>query len=108
MKDELLAEYAAKLQEIYDNRTAGDYTFAGVLGEFSKAIADEYVYVRMDMHADSWAGPAPTPLSYHRTLAGAIAAIPENIRTAYGAYPAHGDYVVSFAYEAVKKVRLEA
>lgn len=34
--DEVIAEFAAKLQKIYDERTAGDHTFAGVLVEFSR------------------------------------------------------------------------
>jgi hypothetical protein len=36
--DELLEEYAAKLQEIYDGQTAGDYTFVGVLSEFVRKL----------------------------------------------------------------------
>lgn len=36
--DELIREYEQKLQEIYDNKTAGDYTFYGVLTEFAKKV----------------------------------------------------------------------
>ena len=32
--DELIAQYADKLQSIYDDRTAGDATFVGVLAQF--------------------------------------------------------------------------
>lgn len=43
--DELILEYAAKLQDIYDKRTAGDYTFKGFLSDFvretQKVFADE-------------------------------------------------------------------
>ena len=39
-KDELFHEWADKLQNIYDNQTAGDYTFLGYLGAFAKAYDD--------------------------------------------------------------------
>lgn len=39
--DDLIAETAAKLQDIYDNRTAGDHTFTGVLFEFTLAVQAE-------------------------------------------------------------------
>jgi hypothetical protein len=39
--DELIAEGARQLQEIYDNRTAGDFTFTGVLSEFARAVQRE-------------------------------------------------------------------
>ena len=32
--DEVIRDYVGVLREIYDNRTAGDYTFAGVLATF--------------------------------------------------------------------------
>ncbi len=32
--DQKIARYAKTLQAIYDNRTAGDYTFSGVLATF--------------------------------------------------------------------------
>jgi len=32
--DKLIAEHAAKLQKIYNDGTAGDHTFVGVLAEF--------------------------------------------------------------------------
>lgn len=32
--DRLVHEYSKRLQKIYDERTAGDYTFVGVLGDF--------------------------------------------------------------------------
>lgn len=33
--DVLIREYAGKLQAVYDNRTAGDFTFVGILAEFA-------------------------------------------------------------------------
>jgi hypothetical protein len=39
--DDLIAAYATELQNIYDGRTAGDYTFIGVLSEFARAVQDE-------------------------------------------------------------------
>lgn len=38
--DAAIDEYAAVLQRIYDERTAGDYTFIGVLAGFNMAIRD--------------------------------------------------------------------
>lgn len=32
--DEVIQKYAKRLQSIYDNHTAGDYTFSGVLHKF--------------------------------------------------------------------------
>ncbi len=32
--DELLHQYAERLQDVYDKRTAGDYSFLGILSEF--------------------------------------------------------------------------
>jgi hypothetical protein len=39
--DELIATYAQALQIIYDNRTAGDSTFTGVLFEFAHKVQAE-------------------------------------------------------------------
>lgn len=40
MTDEIIKKYATHLREIYDERTAGDYTFTGVLSEFLRACED--------------------------------------------------------------------
>lgn len=39
-KDDVIAEYAFELQRIYEERTAGDYTFIGVLAEFSREFME--------------------------------------------------------------------
>ena len=39
--DELIREYAGKLHDIYHCRTAGDFTFEGVLSEFARAVERE-------------------------------------------------------------------
>jgi hypothetical protein len=67
---------------------------------------EKYVFVRMDMNADSYNG-MPRMLSIHETLEGAIDAIPKNIRQGYPNRQCFSDYVANFAYEAVRKVRLE-
>lgn len=36
--DYLIDEYAAILRNIYDQQTAGDYTFEGVLAEFVRKL----------------------------------------------------------------------
>lgn len=36
--DELIAEYAEKLERIYNERTAGDHTFTGVLAMFLSEV----------------------------------------------------------------------
>lgn len=38
--DMLIREYADRLQTVYDDRTAGDFTFSGILAEFAVAIFD--------------------------------------------------------------------
>lgn len=38
--DELMRLYAERLQKVYDERTAGDYSFLGILSEFSDHIVD--------------------------------------------------------------------
>lgn len=39
--DSLMLKYAEKLQGIYDDRSAGDYTFLGVLAAYSMHLKDE-------------------------------------------------------------------
>lgn len=41
--EEIAAKYASELQKIYDNRTAGDHTFEGVLFEFYQDLKKEGV-----------------------------------------------------------------
>ena len=36
--DELISKYESIMQSIYDNRTAGDHTFTGVLSEFAREV----------------------------------------------------------------------
>jgi hypothetical protein len=36
--EELINYYDLELQRIYNEKTAGDYTFSGVLAEFARAI----------------------------------------------------------------------
>lgn len=70
----------------------------------------EYIYVRYDMKADSYSA-IPTPLSYHKTLEGAVQAIPEDFRKQYGrgAYEnLYGNVVADYRYEAVRRVMLLA
>lgn len=38
---ELIDEYAVILDSIYQNRTAGDYTFEGVLFEFALKVIEQ-------------------------------------------------------------------
>lgn len=39
--DELIRIYAIKLGQVYDNRTAGDHTFTGILAEFARKLLEE-------------------------------------------------------------------
>lgn len=41
--DSLLDKYASELQKIYDNRTAGDYTFLGVLASYTNELKQKGV-----------------------------------------------------------------
>lgn len=36
MIDQTIAEYAARCREVYERRTAGDYTFEGILADFAR------------------------------------------------------------------------
>lgn len=65
----------------------------------------KYVFGRMDMHGDSWAGNPPTLLSLHETIEGAIAAVPENLRSISGNI--YDDYVVNYHYQTIKKIWLQ-
>ena len=65
----------------------------------------KYVFGRMDMHADSYAAGAPTLLSLHETIEGAIEAIPENLRSISGNI--YDDYVVNYHYQTIKKIWLQ-
>ena len=38
--DAVIRDYAGRLQRIYDERTAGDHTFSGVLAEFLRVTQD--------------------------------------------------------------------
>ena len=64
------------------------------------------IYIRWDMNADSWAGTR-TILSIHQTLEGAIAAVPENIRTKMER-PATDRYVKNYTYEAIEEREIGA
>lgn len=46
-QDQLITEYAAKLRRIYNNRTAGDFTFEGVLTDFAR----RWTEVRREDHS---------------------------------------------------------
>lgn len=48
--DALIQKYSDELQKIYDNRTAGDFTFTGVLAEFLNAAQ----YARQDEEDAAW------------------------------------------------------
>lgn len=65
----------------------------------------KYVFGRMDMHADSYAAGAPTLLSLHETVEGAIEAVPENLKSLVGNL--YDDYVVNYQYQAIKKIWLQ-
>lgn len=36
--DDLINDYAIELQTVYDNKTAGQYTWSGMLGEFARRM----------------------------------------------------------------------
>lgn len=78
------------------------------LEELRKKINSDnrkYVFGRMDMHANSYAAGAPTLLSLHETVEGAIEAVPENLKSLVGNL--YGDYVVNYQYQAIKKIWLQ-
>lgn len=40
--DEIIKNWAAHLRKVYDERTAGDYTFEGILYEFGNEMLNAY------------------------------------------------------------------
>ena len=73
------------------------------------------IYIRWDMNADSWSGTR-TIRSIHQTLEGAIAAVPENMRTKMerpvedrGDIPNNFPvYVKNYTYEAIEEKEISA
>ena len=63
------------------------------------------IYIRWDMNAGSWSGRG-TMLSIHKTLEGAIAAVPEIMRTKMER-PGNDRYVKNYTYEAIEERMLE-
>lgn len=53
--DSLIKKYADKLQDIYDNRTAGDHTFTGVLSSMlSAAFVQEAQRIQREEEDIAW------------------------------------------------------
>lgn len=48
--DEAIGVYSSRLRHIYDERTAGDYTFTGVLAEFVMTIRESTITEFMKDH----------------------------------------------------------
>lgn len=80
--DELIAEYADKLRQIYDNRTVGDYTFNGLLSEFAHEIVHESIFRtrteygvfnierdKFDLPTQNWLVDEPIQTFYVKSLA---------------------------------------
>lgn len=44
--DQHLSDYAGHLQKIYDERTAGDFTFLGVLSDFARTCFEHFEGLR--------------------------------------------------------------
>lgn len=104
--NELIQEFAGKIKYVYTYRTAGDYTFQGMIAEFLRTLrnAPIPVYGVYDMQADSMVG-IPILKSIHHTLEGAIKEIPEYAlkmeRETYG------DYVKHYSYFAIKPLEVK-
>jgi hypothetical protein len=67
---------------------------------------EECIYIVWDMNADSWTG-SRTMQSIHKTLDGAIQAIPERIRKETNKRDLYEPYVANYTYLAVEKRILE-
>jgi len=78
------------------------------LAEFegSSPIQPVDIYIVWSINADSYIG-TPFPKSYHQTLEGAIAEIPENIRSLESEYISD-TYVKYYSYRAISKVEVGA
>lgn len=103
---EVISEFSGKLNYIYNYRTAGDFTFTGLLADFLQKIGMKSgeVYGLYDMKADSMNG-VPSLISLHNTKYGAELKIPDILR-GYEREP-HGDYVADYGYMAIKKMKVE-
>lgn len=66
----------------------------------------ESIYIVWDKNADSWSG-VRTMKTIHKTLEGAIEAIPENLRTESMKRETDETYVAHFTYYAVEKRALQ-
>lgn len=52
--DSIVRKYAAKAEQIYESRTAGDYTWLGVLGSMLQEIPNPTVTLVIDNDGDKW------------------------------------------------------
>lgn len=78
--------------------------FWEIAAELAK-LEENVVYIRWDAHADSWTGQR-SMLSVHKTLEGAIAAMPESIRKKEYKRDLFANYVANYTYEVVERVEL--
>lgn len=104
--DELIKEYAKSLEIIRTSGTFGDYTFEGILADFTRRLLElqGHVYVVYNMQADSWNG-TPFVVSTHHTLEGAEMAIPENCKKLER--EPFGDWIKHYSYFGIKKVEVK-
>jgi hypothetical protein len=66
------------------------------------AVEPDYIFILWNMNADSWSG-GRSMKTIHKTLEGAIAEIPDNIRQDSLKRDQDDDYVVNYTYMAVEK-----
>ena len=66
--DDLINDYAMRAQDIYDNETAGQYTWSGLLGEFTQQLP-AYDRDRVRIEVADWAIRLDDV--YRRKVAGA-------------------------------------
>lgn len=68
--DELIKKYADRLQQMYDERTAGDFSMRGILSEMLEEIVDSCYNTNMLMRRHERNCPnAPMP-DWERELLG--------------------------------------
>lgn len=109
--DDLPQGYAVKTNSRFDDEYMWKTNFGTYGWSEIERVADvadvrepdpEFIYIVWDMNAESWVG-SKTMTTIHKTLDGAIQAIPENLRGDEMKRDAYDPYVANYGYYAVEK-----
>jgi hypothetical protein len=96
--EDMMQEYAAKLQSIYDERTAGDHTFSGVLFEFAQQVLLRDGAARIRDAEKEW-----PPLDLER-IKSQLATLPRSTMCRCGDYFAKSEVDLAAHVESMMRV----